>query len=301
MSASKESFDQSIKDLLELSRKILNHNNETNDIFATKKERKKVVKNPIIKCLDNYKADYDLSEDAENKEDVIFTYKKVKAGLLKGPKFDDWLKSGEVNIFSGSIEPDMKRRLMLSGIYNTACRIRDQTKATLHGLPVEAFDLKEELLYPDRFMLYMYRVFLFSLSGQEFGDDITKLGSYVADMEKELKISPASAVDDKKDDPLSAVMGGFAGIAKDLIGKMGGELPEGANIPTDGNSLLKIASEALQKPEMREIFNDFTESLRGTNDIGEVMGKVFSKFQDPRAQEKLKKAASALLPTEEKI
>src|SRR5690606_23241293 len=96
--------------------------------------------------------------------------------------------NAKITIYSGAAEPDDERKIMLTAIYNLACRHRDQTQEALKGLPVESFEGRVELLFPGKFMLYMYRVFLFALNKEENPDDVTKLEAIVADLEKELNI-----------------------------------------------------------------------------------------------------------------
>ena len=274
-------FDQSMKDLLDISKKIIVFCSVDNS-FATKKEKKKSVKNPILKALENYSADYTMSDEDGNKDDVVVTYKKIKAALLKGWKVDEWLKISTISIHSGAIEPDDKRRIMLSAVYTLACRHRDQSKENLKGLPVEAFDGHDELLFTAKFQLYMYRVFLFALSGEEFGDDITKLAAIVGELEKELKISPLSAKKveggeaPKSDNPL---VEGFFGLAKDLVGKMGIQLPEGAQMPTNGGNIMEAAASIFTKPETKDFLTDIGESMKGAKDFGDVLQGLLVNFK----------------------
>ncbi len=293
-------FDQSMKDLLDISKVIISFSS-IDSSFATKKEKKKSVKNPILKALENYSADYLLSDEEGNKDDVIITYKKIKAALLKGWKVDDWLKVSTISIHSGAIEPDDKRRIMISAIYNLACRHRDASKDNLKGLPVEAFDGHEELLFPAKFQLYMYRVFLFALDGEEFGDDITKLAAIVGELEKELKIAPLSAKKGenaeapKSDNPL---VDGFFGLAKDLVGKMGVQLPDNAQMPSNGGNIMEAAASIFTRPETKDFLVEVGESMKGAKDFGDAFQRVMGKFQDPGSVDRLKKMASSVIPAE---
>jgi hypothetical protein len=293
-------FDQAVKDLVDISKKILEFG-VVSQAFATKREKKKTVKNPALKCLKNYYADYNLNDEEGNKEDILITYRKIKAALLKGHKVDAWLKGSSIAIYSGAIEPDDERKLMLSEIYSLACRHRDQSKESLKGLPVEAYDMHEELLFAAKFQLYMYRTFLFALSGEEYGDDITKLAAIVAELEKDLKITP------KKLEIIPGVsvptdsnnlVEGFAGLAKDLIGKLGVQVPEGAQIPTAGIDIMGMASSLFNRPETKDFLMGMTESLKGAKDPGDALQKVLGKFQDPSSMEQLKKLATGLIPPE---
>lgn len=298
-------FDQSINDLISLCKEILNYNSVVENPFATEKEkRKKKIKNPILKCLERYKEDYDLTEEEDNKEDVVATYKKIKVALLKGYKFDEWLKNGEVSIYSGSIEPDKDRRLMLSACYLNSCRIRDKVKSSLAGLPVEAYELKNEILYPAKFQLYMYRIFLFSLAGEEFGEDITKLGGFVAELEKELKISPVSKdgiVATPSIVPQFPGMDGMLGFVKDMMAKSGLQMPDGQQMNLDPSSMLQEAMKAFNNPEVGKVFSEVGESLKGSRDIGDICSKVLSKMSDPGIQEKLMKIVPQGLTTSTSI
>lgn len=290
-------FDQAIKDLVNICKKILDFNS-VDTSFATKKERRKNIKNPILKCLENYYADYSLMDEEGNKDDVMVTYRKIKAALLKGWKVDEWLQSSKISIYSGAIEPDDKRKIMLSAIYTTACRHRDTSKENLKGLPVEAFEGHEELLFPSKFQLYMYRAFLFALSGEEYGDDITKMAAIVSDLEKELKISTSNKNGEEVAKPENSLTDGFFGLAKDFVGKMGVQIPEGAQLPTNGTNMLEAAASIFTRPETKDFLNDIGETMKGARDFGDAFQKVFAKFQDPSSLDKLKKMASSVIPPE---
>lgn len=290
-------FDQAMKSFIDLSKSILKFNTDAN-YFATKKEKKKHVKNPILKCLENYSADYTLSDEEGNKDDVMVTYRKIKAALLKGWKVDDWLKASNIVIYSGAIEPDDKRKIMLSALYNLACRHRDHSKESLNGLPIEVYDGREELLYPAKFQLYMYRVFLFALSGEEYGEDITALNNIVSELEKELKIQPSTkkpGEEVKSDNP---IMDGFFGMAKDILSKMGVSIPEGTQLPAGGSEIMGAATSLFGRPEVKDLMSDIGESMKSARDPGDAIQKALAKFQEPNSLNKIKKLASNLIPPE---
>ena len=296
------SFDASMKDLLALCRKILKNKSEENT-FATKKERKKNVKNPFLKNLDNYSVDYTLNSDDGNKEDVMISYSKYKAALLRGWKNDEWLKNGNVTIYSGAIEPDEKRKIMLSAIYNMACKMRDQTRESLSGLPIEMYADREELLHPTYLLLHMYRLFMYALNGDQYGDEITKLNLTVVELEKELKINKdvnnnnnnTENGDKKSANPF---IDGIAGLAQDFVSKMGVQgVDQGAiNNVVQGAGLMEAASSIFNRPETRDLLSDFAESMKGSQNIGDALPKILAKFQDPRNMEKIKNMASSIIP-----
>lgn len=289
------SFDSASKDLVTLCRKILTFDNP----FATKKEKKKNPKNLLLKALDNYYQDYSLSEEKDNKDDVLATYRKIRVPLLKGWRLDEWLKTSNINVYSGATEPDEKRKIMLSAIYLQACRQRDQAKESLEGLPVEAYDGKEELLYPSYFQLYMYRLFLFALDGEEHTEDITKLNTSVTELEKELKITSTAMIATTEGAPETLVgLDGFFGLAKDLIGKMGVQVPDNAQLPSDPtNLIMQAATSMFSQPETQTLLADIGESLKGAKDLEEVLSTVVTKFKGPTG-DIIKKVALGTLETQ---
>lgn len=288
-------FDQAMKDLLDLAKRILDYKSQEIS-FATKKEKKRTVKNPILKALNNYREDYSLTDDEGNREDVTIAYKKYKVALLKGWKSTDWLKSTSAAIYSGAIEPDDKRKISLSAIYNTASRISNEAKESLSGLPIQAFEGKEELIFPELFQLHMYRVFLFGLSGEDYSEDITKLGVIVDELEKELKVKPLGKKEDGKIEGANGFVEGIAGLAKDFVAKMGVPVPDNVNLSTltGGNNIMETISGVFTRPETKDFIADIGETMRGAKDFGEATQKIFAKFQDPQSMEKLKKVASSL-------
>lgn len=294
-------FHQSMDNLIKLSKEIIEYNS-LGDVTILKKGGKK-AKNPIMKCLANYQTDYDLSSEEGNKEDVLMTYHKIKAALLRGYKFDDWLKNAKITIYSGAAEPDDERKIMLTAIYNLACRHRDQTQEALKGLPVESFEGRVELLFPGKFMLYMYRVFLFALNKEENPDDVTKLEAIVADLEKELNIPALTEGGDKgkgeakNENGNNNLVDGFLGIAKDLVAKMGIQVPDGIQLPSNSNDVMKTVSSVFTQPETKDFIADIGETMKESKDLGDAFQKVLSKFQDPKQMEKIKNMAKGMSPS----
>lgn len=290
-------FHQSMDNLIKLSKDIIEYNSLGDIIVA-----KKGGKNPVLKYLNNYWTDYNLSSEEGNKEDVLTTYHKIKVALLRGYKFDDWLKNAKITIYSGAAEPDDKRKIMLTTIYNLACRHRDQTQETLKGLPVESFEGRIELLFPGKFMLYMYRVFLFALDKEKYSDDVSKLEAIVAELEKELNVPPLSEESIKgktenKSEVGSSIVDGFLGIAKDIVTKMGIQVPDGIQLPSNGGDVMKTVSSVFTQPETKDFITDIGETMKESKDFGEAFQKVLSKFQDPKQMEKIKTMAKGMVPS----
>ena len=147
----------------------------------------------------------------------------------------------------------------------------------------------------------MYRVFLFALSGEEYGDDITKLAVIVSELEKELKIAPVSTKkgesgeSSKSDNPL---VDGFFGLAKDLVGKMGVQMPEGTQMPTSSGNIMEAAASIFTRPETKDFLVEIGDSMKGARDFSDAFSRVIGKFQDPGSVDRLKKMASSVIPTE---
>lgn len=304
----KTNFDQAINDLTDICKQIINFAEKENP-FSVKKEKKKGSKNQPQKALSNYLADYLLSEEENNKEDVLVTYKKIRVPLLKGWKNDEWLKLTPVSIYSGAIEPDDSRRIMLSTIYTLACQYRDQTKVVLKDLPVQAYDNHEELLFPAKFQLYMYRAFLYCLNENTYPDDIANLTAIVNELEKELKIEPVntskalgtvngsgSTASQQRFDP--SMMSGFFDLAKDIMTKMNINIPEGTQMPSNPNQVMEAASSVFTSPDTKDFIAEIGQSMKDSQNFGDALQKVMGKIQDPNTIERFKQMATNLIPTE---
>ena len=300
----KTNFDQAINDLTDICKQIINFAEKENP-FSVKKEKKKEKKSQPHKALSNYMADYLLSEEDANKEDVVATYKKIRVPLLKGWKNDEWLKLTSVSIYSGAIEPDDSRRIMLSTIYTMACHHRDQTKAALKDLPVQAYDNHDELLFPAKFQLYMYRLFLYCLDKDTYPDDITNLTAIVNELEKELKMETTSGskavttgngTSQQRFDP--SMMSGFFDLAKDIMTKMNINIPEGTQMPSNPNQVMEAASSVFTSAETKDFIADIGQSMKDSQNFGDALQKVMGKIQDPNTVERFKQMASNLIPSE---
>lgn len=282
-------FKTAMKNLLDHAEKILEAKASQNT-FATARERKK---DPLKKCLSNYRKDFESSSEEDNKEDVVLTYRKFRIMLLKGPAVDEWLLKGKaVAIYSAANDPDEKHKIPLSTLYNTACTIRDKLKESLAGLPVEAYSAAEELLYPSFLQLYMYQVFLLSLSGEEFGDDITKLTKIADSLDKEIRgiavtgTAPAETISVLQANPM---LEGIFGLAKDTMTKMGIDLPTNIDPSAANFNIADIAGTIFSRPETKDLMSNFGNVLKDSRDIGDAFQKAFSVMQDPKTVDTLKK------------
>lgn len=274
-------MDAAVKDFIEHCKKIIEA--KTENTFATKKE---IKKNVALRNLENYEYDYSINDDEGNKEDILDAYKRYKVAILKGWKHDDWLRRGDASIYSGSIEPDKKRRIMLSMIYTMATQLREKSLEELKGLPEEAFDGKLELTFPQYFLLYLYRVFMLTLDG---GEDVTKLNNIVSELERELKLRTEIV---STEAPLTD---GILGFAKDMAAKMGVTLPENLNFkPESGKNLMEVMSSMFQRPETQEFIQDIGNTFKESKDFTEALPKIFGKIKDPKTIDKVKNMASEM-------
>lgn len=300
-----DNFNASVTDLLSICRKVFALKEESSNLsFATKRERRN-DKDQNKKLLENYASDFMLSDEQDNKEDIISSFKQYKLAFLNGFKSEELLRSNNIAIYSGADEPDPKHKLPFSYIYNLACILREKSKTRLVGLPVEAYAGCEELLYPAYMQLYMYRVLLFSLPEENYKEEIVKVSHYVTELEKELKISTKlSLVEEKTVDNLGSAVGeGIAGMAKDFASKMGFELPKEMAMPNP-TEIMGIASAFFSKPETRELMNDFGSTMsevKDVSDIGEGIKKMMTKFQEPEVIEKITKVATSFVKPEAEV
>ncbi len=270
-------FDNTIRGLFNLSKNVIKTHEKHNLNLSSRQ-------NPILTRLERYIKFYDRTDAEEHTWYFIQVYSKNRSAILRGPDNDRWLREGSVTIHFGEEvnRPIRNAMLHLSIIYNTSCKVRDDTQDHLDGLP--DVDQNVELIYPDLYLLYLYSIF-YELSDSE--DDKKKLGGYIGDLEK------VTGKKNSKRNTSSKPAEGLDGMLNAATGMMeqfGIKMPEGQKMPS-GSDLTNVLNNALQNPQTKSMFGNMVKDLQECNNVGDLVGKLVGNLGsiDPSMKETLQK------------
>ncbi len=181
-----QSFDTSFKRLLLLCKDIVKKKKDTLKLNLDEKEEQKCT--AILKSVERYDKLY--TKTAPNNRNYhcklfVDLYQTIKSQIMSDQEINDtWLQKKDVVI---EIIFDRKSNLEFSipvgKIYLMAIVLRNEAtkKVTMKEY--------EELLYPDRFLLYLFRIFK-SLSTKD--GETTKLETHIETLEKNLGLNNPS-------------------------------------------------------------------------------------------------------------
>lgn len=239
--------------------------------------------NPILKCLNKYIKAYELSEPDDHKEYFYNIFKKYRVPIMKGYKNDAWIKKNTIILQFGegleNVNPDIK--IMLSSIYNMACQLRQDAEKNLDGLPDEAYENCQELIFPDIFMLHLYRLFRESLpSGNE---DLSKLNTVINDIENELGITKDESIQTGQEGG-SGGFGGLLNLITGILPKFGITPPEGSKLPSE-KELTNVFNQLINNKETQNTISNVISSLSECQDGSQVVNKLLSSLGDSKLTE----------------
>src|SRR5947209_2545967 len=240
--------------------------------------------NPALAALKKYITTYNRTSPWEHIEFFMAVYQKYRSAIKIGYKNDEWLKVETVNIRYGDSKSPI--RIPLSMIYNLACKIRDLVKEELKGLPDEMYEDKVELIYPDVFMLHLYRVFYECVifhQNVKFKDDANEIKTIIQEIEKELKVEPEAELNTTG----SGMMGGIMNMATKVMGQLGIKPPENAKLPSE-QELGNVITSVFDNPNTKSVIGGIFNNLKDCTDIGQVMNKLAGTLADPKLSQAIK-------------
>jgi len=209
--------------------------------------------------LEKYNKTYSKTEPEEHIGYFKEIYTKNKRFILLGPQRDAWLTDNEIIISYGQeiqLKTDMK--IHVSAIYNTSCKIRDEVREELEGLP-GAVDTSETFL-PIKFILSLYRIFS---EVTESDNEKTKLITHIESLETD------SGIKSKKDDSLSGMFDMASNFAEQLTGK---KLPKD-QMPGQ-NDIGKMMGNLINDPKTKSMLGNVMQQFQNTENIGEMATKL---------------------------
>ena len=246
-------FDKNVIDLLDLCKEAM---------LASEKRKLSVNdrKNPFLTRLTTYIKTYKKTEPEEHVGYFEKIYKNNKRFILLGPQRDGWLADSEIVITYGE-EAGLKTgiKVHLSAIYSTVCRMRDDIREEMEGLPNSSE--ASETGYPGRMLLFLYRIFK---DLTESDTEKEKLSTHISNMEGEIGIRSS-----KGDDPMSGLFDMTSGLMEQFTGnKMNKDQMPGKN------DMSKMFSNMINDPKTKSMIGNVMEQLKNTNNIGDMATKL---------------------------
>lgn len=258
-------FDREIRALFEHLQNVIS----TNDLTKVKMDSRSI--NPFMKYLKKYITVYNKMKPEEHKEYFLSIFKKHQGAILKGYSNDSWLKENSVQIQFGEGTKAVNKeiRIMLSGIYLTATRLKQATEERLEGLPDSARETAHELNYPELIMLHLYRLFRESV---EYDNDKNDLSKLVREIEEELNIAADAPMESAPGfSALGDIIGGLASNFGVQIDKS--KLPDMGSLMTGVNNLIN-------NPKSKEVLSTVATGLQNSKNINDAI-RVLTKEVDP--------------------
>jgi hypothetical protein len=246
-------FDRSLNDLFTLMKEILKTHEKQRLNLSSKK-------NPFSHRLNKYIKIYEITEPEEHIWYFSKLYSSNRTGILRGPDRDGWLKNGKIVIHYGEeVGRCIKdAQIHLSVIYNTSCTIRDDTTEMLKGLPNTS--QSEELTYPKKFLLYLYRIFNEVCDSEE---DQSKIADYIYDLEEDTGIKKSKKR--RSNDSL-------LDTATELMEQFGFKIPKD-QLPSSEELSGKLKG-AMNNPEISSVFGNIMKEVQGCDNVGDMIAKV---------------------------
>jgi hypothetical protein len=275
-------FDSEIKKFFDVSLKILESYSKTFLSLHANPD------NHTLRNLQRYRIVYNMTTPDDHIPYFQKLFRNYRSELLEILKEDKWLIEGSVVIQYGEDFEDEvlrkraeKRKIELSQIYKYAVQLKKSVEESLRGLPESVQEQSQELIYPDIFLLHLFRI-LYAIYPQN--KEVQKV---VQTLEKDLGISS----NQRKMNP---VLEGLAENAKSLFG---GVLPGNLKIPSNEEMSQKL-EEAFKDPVVNETLGATVNSLMSAKNLGEGLGAALKTLENPKFMDGILKAVQTLIPAE---
>lgn len=292
-----ELFDKSIRGLCKLMAKVF-----------TEREKNRVSlsgqPNPVLTSLNVYKDKYESSGEAGREEHVqLFRelYSKHRSNILRGYLSDSWLLKND-NPVSVSLTSRRNARLALSLTYDLCCKARDEAEKRLEGMPESCREDCIEVLYPEVFLLHLYRIFKDAVSTSTFETrekDTEVLTQNIQKLEQMLdNPSQAQAPATTSSTPAPATSGSVPNPPANLsVEGLMGMLSQltGGNGQLNPDSLGKAIGSVFQHPDIQDAVGTFIPALKGQNlgGLADMIPKLLN--QDPAVMSEMQKTFAPIM------
>jgi hypothetical protein len=257
-------FDKNVMELFDLCKDILK---------AKERRALKGIErsNPFFNRLEKYIKTYTKTEPEEHVSYFEKIYGDNKRFILLGPQRDAWLSESSIVISYGEdcgLKTEMK--IHLSGIYFTACKIRDEIREEVEGLPDTTNNIETE--YPSRFLLFLYRIFREIVSSDV---EKTKLSTHIETLESSTGIRSSNKGKGGDDNLFDMA----AGMAEQVLGtKINKD-----NMPGKGD-ITKMMSDVFNNPQTKSMLGSVMSSLKDANGTGDIVSKLVGALGSVQSQ-----------------
>lgn len=250
------------KDLSNFDKNVMSFFDICKEVLKLEDKRKLKLsdrKNPFLSRLEKYEKTYSKTEPEEHVGYFQNIYTKNKRFILLGPQRDSWLIDNDISISYGEeINLKTDSKVHLTVIYKTSCKIRDEIRDELEGLPNSA-DTSETFL-PNKLILSLYRIFVEICESE---NEKTKLQKHVEDLESQAGIKT------KKDDSFSGMFDMASNFAEQLTGK---KLPKD-QMPGQ-QDISKMMGNLINDPKTKSMIGNVMQQFQNTENIGEMATKL---------------------------
>jgi hypothetical protein len=277
-------FDTEMKKFFDVCVKILEGHQKAFFAIHTTSD------NHVLRNLQRYRIIYNMTDVQTHIPYFQKMFRNYRDEFLDVLKDDHWLLNENVVIQFGEELDDEelrrrseKRKIEISGIYKYAVQLRKSIEESLKGLPDTAQEQAQELIYPEIFLLHLFRV-LFALYPQN--KDIQR---NIQTLEKDLGVTSFSTK--KSTNPL------FENLAENAKQIFGNVIPTNLKLPTNEEMSQKL-EQAFKDPVVNETLGTTVNSLMNAKNLGEGIGAAIKSLENPKFMDGLLKAVQTLIPQE---
>ena len=280
-----DSFGPSLRRLLAVSEKILKRKEELDDNLDLDGRG-----NPILKCLNQYARCF-LKTRVDEIEDFhidLFrrVYKEHRNDILEIP--NTWLNKHSVVIQYGSNLPEPIKcnfKIYLAHIYEIATVMRDDVETKLEGKSDEDYQNADELNYPEGLLLHTYRIFASFIDDRS---DTAKVNVIITDLEDKLGIGDNQSSSGGTTTGFGGLLDFVSGAAQQMgLNQDGIDQSSGGDL---GSAIQSVFSNKGIQDSLGQIFAD----VEGSNDIGEVIGKLVGGLGDEKFKNAIGEAVGGI-------
>lgn len=276
-------FNKNIRSLFKRSAEIISKRKQ--DLLNLKKSV------PELDNLNHYIQLYDRTEPLDHYPFFSLVYNRYRDEILTGN--DNWIIGSKKPIviqFGEGIREysDLKNhKIMFTDVYKMALELKDISEETMKGLTEENTSL--DIVYPTILRLHLYRIFFF------LTDDADKklLGPMINKFEEELKMDSRTYVPKTEGGGAGAGLSSLFTLAKDMMGKMGFEVP--ANLPEANEAdISKVITNVFANDQTQKTMKTIFSTLQGgnPNDLGGALNTIVKGISDPTTMDVLRQTVS---------
>lgn len=240
-----------------------------------------------LRNLQRYQTIYNMTDVQTHIPYFQKLFRNYREDILNVLRDDKWLQDENVVIQFGDELEDSelkkrsaKRKIEISSIYKNALQLRESVEESIKGLPDVAQESCQELIYPEIFLLHLFRIF------SAIYPQNKELQRNIQVLEKDL----GGSLTKKPGNPLE----NLAENAKQLLS---GVLPGNFKIPSNEEINQKFET-AMKDPLVSETLGSTVNSLMNAKNLSEGIGLAMKSLENPKFMDGLMKAVQTIIPQE---